>query len=382
MKDVNKKIGEKISFYRKRLKLSQQEFANLVDIAKHQTISDIEKGVRELKAYELSKFARVLRVNTTDLLMPEKNPNIPQVIWRDEPEDYAIKEADFRKHCEDYFLLEKFCNSHLRKPLPQKIVDFHSTDYDDATKLAGEIQQEFNLGSCLADNLENVLQKVFNVKIFYADLGNIGNTGSAASTISDFGAAILMNKNEAPWRRNFSFGHELFHLITWDSIPPELKHKNPDRWEKIEKLANVFASSLLLPEQPISYAFSKCVIDNKIKYIDLIQIAREFSVSSIALIYRLKILKHLNQNHITYILNDPKFKELDKNTMHENWWETPELPERFVRLAFTAYQNAKISRTRMAELLGKSLLTLKDFLEGYSWYEDEEESYETEMCIA
>jgi len=382
MKDVNKKIGEKISFYRKRLKLSQQEFANLVDIAKHQTISDIEKGVRELKAYELSKFARVLRVNTTDLLMPEKNPNIPQVIWRDEPEDYAIKEADFRKHCEDYFLLEKFCNSHLRKPLPQKIVDFHSTDYDDATKLAGEIQQEFNLGSCLADNLENVLQKVFNVKIFYADLGNIGNTGSAASTISDFGAAILMNKNEAPWRRNFSFGHELFHLITWDSIPPELKHKNPDRWEKIEKLANVFASSLLLPEQPISYAFSKCVIDNKIKYIDLIQIAREFSVSSIALIYRLKILKHLNQNHITYILNDPKFKELDKNTMHENWWEPPELPERFVRLAFTAYQNAKISRTRMAELLGKSLLTLKDFLEGYSWYEDEEESYETEMCIA
>ena len=46
MKEINKKIGKKISVYRKRLKLSQHDFANIVGISKHQTISDIEKGVR------------------------------------------------------------------------------------------------------------------------------------------------------------------------------------------------------------------------------------------------------------------------------------------------------------------------------------------------
>jgi len=46
--------------------------------------------------------------------------------------------------------------------------------------------------------------------------------GSAASAIGPFGPAILMNSKEAPWRRNYNFAHELFHLITWESLKPAL----------------------------------------------------------------------------------------------------------------------------------------------------------------
>lgn len=191
-----------------------------------------------------------------------------------------------------------------------------------------------------------------------------------------------MNNAEAPWRRNFSFGHELFHLITWESIPPIYKVERADRWEKIEKIANVFASNLLLPEAPINYAFRKSIYDDKIKYIDLIQLAREFGVSSEALIYRLCNLGRITKQHVKEVLNDEKFRELDRNSMRGQWWTRPELPERFIRLAFKAYQEAKISRTLLPAYLNQSLLTLKNFLEGYSLYEGDEESYETQMCVA
>ena len=377
--DFNKNIGEKIRQLRNRLNLSQQDFAEQVGISSFQTISDIEKGERELKAYELATFARVLRVNTNELLTQEKIIEKAYVLWRDEPTDFHLKEANFIKHCENYFKLEQFCNCVIHIELPQKKVDFETIDYDEAELLADEILNKLNLGSSPAENLENVLERNYNVKIFYDDLGI---EGSAASTKNKFGSAILMNKNEAPWRRNFSFGHELFHLITWESIPAIYKIERPERWKKIEKIANVFASNLLLPEMQVNYAFKKCIHADKIKYIDLIQIAREFGVSSEALIYRLCNLGRITKVHVKEVLNDEKFRELDRNSMRGQWWTRPELPERFVRLAFKAYQEAKISRTFMAEYLNQSLLNLKNFLEGYSLYEGDNKSYETEMYIA
>jgi hypothetical protein len=57
--------------------------------------------------------------------------------------------------------------------------------------------------------------------------------GSAASIWGPFGPAILMNSNEAPWRRNYNFAHEVFHLITWDSIPPGLLSERVDLQNKV-----------------------------------------------------------------------------------------------------------------------------------------------------
>ena len=32
--------------------------------------------------------------------------------------------------------------------------------------------------------------------------------------------AILVNRREPTGRRNFDLAHEIFHLLTWDSMPP------------------------------------------------------------------------------------------------------------------------------------------------------------------
>jgi Zn-dependent peptidase ImmA (M78 family) len=221
------------------------------------------------------------------------------------------------------------------------------------------------------------LENQYGVKIWYGDLGE---KGSAASTISTFGPAILMNSKQAPWRRNYNFAHELFHLIIWDSVPPVVLMKDQSLFDAFEKYANAFASALLLPAEPVLNEFQKRVKNNSIRYTDVIDIAREFDVSTEALLYRLCNLNQINRKTVEKIINDSDFKKIDKASMHKIWWDPPPIPERFVLLGFIAYQKGNVSRARLAEYLETSLFDLKNLLLEYGL--DEDEDYEAQIRTA
>lgn len=137
-------------------------------------------------------------------------------------------------------MLEALSGGRTDEQFPQKKVSADDVSYGTARRLASEIRREFNLGDRPACELIKILEEGFGVKIWYFKM----EEGSAASTIGPFYPAKLMNLNEAPWRRNYNFAHEIFHLITWNSFPPSLLEKERDLWEKLEKIANVFASCL------------------------------------------------------------------------------------------------------------------------------------------
>ncbi|MCL0034909.1 ImmA/IrrE family metallo-endopeptidase [Dehalococcoidia bacterium] len=189
-----------------------------------------------------------------------------------------------------------------------------------------------------------------------------------------------MNSVEAPWRRNFNFAHEVFHLLTWTSIPPERMIEDPAFRDRIESLANAFASSLLLPGDAVSIAIERHLKDGKIYRADLVENAREFDVSTVALLYRLLNLGYFDREAVERLLNDPTFRQLDRSTMAVSWWEPPPIPERFVRLVFWAYQDGNISRAKLAEYLNVSLLDLTDTLLEYGL--DDRENYKAEMLTS
>jgi hypothetical protein len=151
-------------------------------------------------------------------------------------------------------------------------------------------------------------------------------------------------------------------------------------WQKVEKVAEVFASNLLLPADSILAAFNERVSNHVIKYIDLIGIAREFDVSTQALLYRLLNLNRLNKKLVENLLNDPKFKEIDLSTMHQHWWDPPEIPERFVRLAYLGYKKGMCSRARLSSYLEVGLLDLSELLHKYGL--SEEEDYQGDIATA
>jgi len=371
-----KSLGDRIRAFRKRLDLTQKDLAIQMGFNSPETISQIERGDRELKAWELVQLVKLLSTNLNDLLRIEELQEKPIVLWRESPEtEKEIKELKFIKHCEDYAMLEELSGGRTAEQFPQKKVSPDDVSYEMARRLASEIRREFNLGDRPARELMKILEEGFGVKIWYFEM----EEGSAASTIGPFGPAILMNLNEAPWRRNYNFAHEIFHLITWNSFPPSLLENERDLWDKLEKIANVFASCILLPSDVVTVEFEKNIDKNSIAYIDLIGMARKFDVSTEAILFRLLNLKLLGKNTV-YILKDQLFREIDRSTMAPRWWRPPKFPERFVRLAFVAYKKGRLSKAKLAEMLDTSLIDLPKTLQEYG--HKDREGYDAEVRVA
>ncbi len=377
MENMRSIISDNIRYYREKLKLSQQSLADIVGFQSHQTISQIEKGQREIKASELYNIAKALHIDTSLLTKSPDKRKENVVIWRKTPViDKEKEEAQFIQRCRQYSLLERLCKLSTNDKLPKYDVDLLTMTYNQAKHLGSEIREKLALGPCPATCISRVLEDSMNVKIWYSELGN---DGSAASSKGDFGSAILINLNEKPWRRNFSYAHELFHLITWDVINDDLLN-NSGLNDHVEKLAEVFASTLLLPEESLRNTLSDYVKNNVIEETELIEIARKFDVSTDALIWRMCNMSLISADDAKKLVGDKSFKEIDRKSRIDSYVDTPEIPERFVRLAFLALQNGAISRSKVAEYFGVSLLDLTDFFMGYDL--DDTKEYETSINIA
>lgn len=362
MGDLNKLLGNRIRDGRIRLSFTQQQLAEEAGFSSAQIISQIEKGEREVKAWELFNLAKALRLEVSQLLAEETAEPSALVRWRKFPEvNRQLLEAEFLQHCHQYVFLERLCEVTAEHELPSKEVNLTVMDFEEAKEFGNDIAKELELGNRPASCLVGMLEERFGVKIWYEDLGE---TGSAACTKGSFGPAVLINSAEAPWRRNFSFAHEFFHLLTWDSMDPWLE-VDGEFVDHVEKLANAFASSLLLPTEEIVQTLQNRIKDDRLSYVDLIDVAREFDVSTDALLWRMYNLGFMEKETVYGLLEDSDFKEFDRGVRIGDWGKPPEIPERFVRLAFLAYQLGKLSRAKLADLLKSSLIDLTDCLLEY-----------------
>ncbi|KKK59931.1 hypothetical protein LCGC14_3029420, partial [marine sediment metagenome] len=122
------------------------------------------------------------------------------------------------------------------------------------------------------------------------------------------------------------------------------------------------------------------VVKRKIIYADLIEIARFFDVSPEALLYRLLNIKRITKESLEKLLKDRLFREIDRSTMSQRWWQPPQFPEGFVRLAFVAYQKGKLSKSKLAKLLDTSLIDLNSTLREYGL--NDQEGYDAEVRAA
>jgi len=368
MVSPGEQLGERIRECRKKLNLTQRELAARAGLSAHQIVSQIEKGDREVKAWELARIAQALCQSVSELLAP-RPPQAAVVLWRDKPSaDASLAEAQFLQRCREYQFLERVLGLPAAAPLPSFRVDPVSLTPREADRLAEEVRGTLGLGARPGSSLAVVLERKYGVKIWYEPLGE---SGSAASAKGEFGYALLINANHAPWRRNYSLAHELFHLVTWDSTQPDVREAQPAWWSQVEKAAQAFASTLLLPIEVVIAEFEARVHDRKVAYADLVELARDFDVSTEALVWRLVRLGRLHDQEARRILSDPKLRALDRQTMPEHWREPLVPPERFVRLAFLAYQRGLLSRARLAQLVGSSLIELKAFLSRYGFDEAE-----------
>ncbi len=359
------RLGENVRRAREQLGITRANLADSAGFSAHQIVSEIELGNRDVKASELARIARALCIDINSLLGEEMPASC--VCWRKRPSEANSIEVRFVELAKRYASARTACGAPKPKSLPQETE--RPTSYTDAENLAGEIRRRFDLGSRPASSLAKVLESEFGVFIWYRDLGE---DGSGACTRGEFGEAILINRSEAPWRRNFDLAHELFHLLTWLVFSPELLETDPQMRENSERFADVFASNLLLPAETLMLELERRKSESGIAWVELVNLARDFDVSTQALLWRLRTLRWFDANQVKELLANDAFRALDRGSMSGYWWKPPELPESYVRMAFHAHAKGCMSRARLAEILDSSLIDLPSKLEEYGIFESDD----------
>jgi Zn-dependent peptidase ImmA (M78 family)/transcriptional regulator with XRE-family HTH domain len=362
---------------REGLNLTLKEVSQKMGFSHYQILSTIESGKREIKAWELAFLSKIYCRDINYFLFPESQIKESDILWRNPEQNIQREEVKrtFFDYCEKYKTLlkllgEKEIENRDSILLTEKAELVSNNSFEYVAKRASDYLNFLQLGARPSCSLAKILEDKIGVKILYL---NLPAGISGGSTISDFGMAVLINANDAPWRRNFDLAHEFFHLITWGFFRFEQIYKK----DHIERLANAFASAFLMPEGEIRRAVEKRITSRKISYFDLIEIAKDFDVSMDALLWRLVNLGLMDKKVVIKEFESGKLKVTEiKARNADAKTKNPYLSPRYVSLAIRAFHLGKISKGKLAEYVGKKYSDIPNFLKEFGYREDEDYSVE------
>ena len=364
-------LEKRIMAARRAAGFSISEAAQKLGFKNYQTLSAIEKGARKINAHELIMIARLYGRSLDYFLESDVAPD-PAPLWRKTAETDANRvQRRFLSFLEKYTNLEHLLGLKRKWKDIQKNYDrddFSVDGFERADKLGAEIHNFLDLGSRPSSNLLYVLENKLRFKILHIPLGD----GVSGASIVDntLGVGILINANDAPWRRNFDLAHELFHVITWNVFSPE-EIGNGTKKTRPEQYADIFSSSLLLPEAHLLDTLKETITYNEVRIIDIIEVAKDFGVSTEAVLWRLVNLKILKKSQAQKVLDNPEFRDLDHNMRRKlyNKDRPSKFPSRFISLACRCLMEGKISRGSFAEYLEIDRAEIDDYLEAVGFVE-------------
>jgi Zn-dependent peptidase ImmA (M78 family)/DNA-binding XRE family transcriptional regulator len=359
-----KVLDKRIMAARQAVGFSITEAAQKLGFKNYQTLSAIEKGARKINAHELIMMAR-LYGRTLDYFLESDVAPDPVPLWRKTTKtDINQIQRQFLSFLESYSNLEHLLGLKRRWKDVQKNYDrddFSVNGFEQADKLGSDIHNFLDLGSRPSLNLLNVLENKLRFKILHLSLGDGVSGASVVDNI--LGVGILINAKDAPWRRNFDLAHELFHIVTWNVFSPE-EIGNGTTKTRPEQYADIFASSLLLPETHLLDALKETATDNEIRFVDIIELAKDFGVSSEAILWRLVNLDRLKKSQVQKILDNPDFRDVDRTRRRSLYSEgkPSKFPSRFISLACRCMLEGKISRGTFAEYLEIDRAEIDEYL--------------------
>jgi Zn-dependent peptidase ImmA (M78 family)/transcriptional regulator with XRE-family HTH domain len=341
-------VGERLRVARERRGLSQGQASARTKVGVS-SLSDFENGKRAPSLDQLSALAAAYDQPLTFFF--EDSPTKEVVLWRQRPAEGADEHASrFLKWCRWYRDLEVWCKDETTCPVPD--LPKAPSNFQAAERLAINIRSQLDLGDYPAPVLLKVLEEKWGVKVFHQEFEPTGTAASSRDAL--FGTAILLNAKSSRRRRNFDLAHELFHLLTWKAFRAESPNISTDLEEK---LANKFASVLLLPEEKLKAAIGDRCVENRLPLPAAIDLARAFDVSIDALIWRVHGMAVKNDatadEERTRALID-KARALSRLSDESSADPPPSRPERFRDLAVRALRSAEISVGRFAEYMGIS----------------------------
>jgi Zn-dependent peptidase ImmA (M78 family)/transcriptional regulator with XRE-family HTH domain len=354
-------IGARIRALREAQKLSQDEVARLFGFKDRQTVSAIETGERRVTAEELllavEKFGGTLEYFTDPFSLVGEG----QFSWRQN--NVGEKTLDAYERVASRWVAAyrelKLKLGELSPLLRRSLGLTRQHQFEDAMIAGDRFAAEFQLGDVPATHLSTLMEDVLCILVLNVDA--FKGISGAACRLPELDA-VLINRNEVSGRRHFDLAHELFHILTWDAMPPEHAEEASEiSKNRVEQLANNFASAVLMPSAVLDRygdwsSKSDAALPDRLN-----AIAAELQVTASALKWRLVATNRLPRARALAI-SDTALRKAGR----AGKLPSPPLFSRpFMAVIGKGLAQGELSARRAAGLLDLTIDDLSDLLQSY-----------------
>ena len=355
-------IGTRFKALREERKLSQDDLARLFGFKDRQTVSAIETGARRVTAEELVLAVQKLDTPLDYFTDPFRLAGEGRFSWWQTGVG-AEQLGEYERSAGRWIAAFRALAPKVGRetPLMRRALGLTRHSRFEDAMLAGErFVAEFGLGEAPATGLVEVMERELGILVLMIDACD--GVSGAACRLPELDT-VLIARREVEGRRYFDLAHELFHILTWDAMPPEHSEEARETGgNRVEKLANNFAAAVLMPASTLERHRGWMNLAGEDLTTRLNVVADELHVTSSALRWRLVALGELKP---------AVARSLREAALRNNGHEvvdgaTPALFSRpFVEVLGLAIEGGLVSVRRVACLLDLTVEDLGDLFAAY-----------------
>jgi Zn-dependent peptidase ImmA (M78 family)/transcriptional regulator with XRE-family HTH domain len=240
-------IGARVKALREQLGFSQEALAKRLGFKDRQTLSAIETGERRVSADELVTLSELLAEPLETFVDPFLLIGEGRFSWRQSGVQAKQLEA-YEREAGRLIAAHRALGAQLgqKPPLLRRTLGLNkSSSFEEAMAAGERFAEEFDLGAIPAQKLAAAMEEGLGVLVLMVD--PIPGVSGAACQLPELDA-VLINRQEIAARRHYDLAHELFHILSWDAMPPDhFEEAAENSGGRVEQLANNFAAALLMP---------------------------------------------------------------------------------------------------------------------------------------
>jgi Zn-dependent peptidase ImmA (M78 family)/DNA-binding XRE family transcriptional regulator len=364
-------VGERLRVAREKANLTQEDAANVIDVART-TLIAIEKGQRRARIGEVQNLAKAYGTSVNALLRQEAvhvdlAPRFRKLFnSNDKAEAEAAELIDNLAKAE--VELESLLGiSRPRNYPPERPVlpgDVRAQAEHDAM----ELRHALGLGIRPVPDIVTLLELELGVRVFVRKLDSrISGLFVYDETL---GPCMLLNANHPRERRVQTAGHETGHFIS-SRRSAEIFHRHETENSREERYANAFGRAFLTPSRGVMQKFHEVTAgSDRLTRRHIIILAHFFGVSREAMVRRLEELGLTKPGTWTWferqggISDEQAAQVLGDLAAPDREQSDAERPTtlRLNLLAEEAYRQDLLSEGQLARLLGLDRIELREML--------------------
>ena len=341
-------IGKRIKALREERGLSQERLAEMFGFNDRQTVSAIENGARRVTAEELvlavERLGMPLEYFTDPFLLAGEG----RFSWRQSGVEVQHLEACERSAGRWIAAYRTLAPQVGREaPLMRRALSLvRRSSFEEAMRAGERFVEEFGLGDVPAVRLGDVVERELGILVLMVD-AHRGISG-AACRLPELDT-VLIARHEVEGRRHFDLAHELFHVLTWDAMPPEhLEEARETGGNRVEQLANNFAAAVLMPAGSLARFGDWSGLGQAALIVRLNATANELRVTASALKWRLVVLGALTATTARAV-PDAALRHNGRDVTRDV--QPPLFSRPFTQVLGLAVEGGLVSARRAAELL-------------------------------